>query len=409
MRRTLARLAFASVTLAAMTGRAEAPPVPEFAAIYSWFDSLGLPDVREKPYVEVRFVVPKLEDGTPYKAGLFRERAAGYLLGEDEKSVTLWTHDWYRLVIPRDELAAGADGKAYRVISLDDTAAKLLERFRPVPRKPNDLAPGPELADPPRFRSGGGIGDEVTCVIYEEDLDPKTQLLLVAWLCRRTGVVKRIDDLEERADELEGAGLFVNSGSVREEIAKTLGFMLHQRLLRSLGSRRVAWTDAQVQAEWLVKHFPDWEGGEEGQLNIAELAAMIAKAVNTTRPADECRRLEAEIAALRKTGGPWRPEHAEYVVYSLRDVNLDADDDALTLLGEMGAVSKSAMIDHIDDGGPTRWVDRPRFGLQVSVASIGQLCWFNLRPPAEIEYVNSTDPPEKRAETKAKLRAALLK
>jgi hypothetical protein len=406
LRRTIPLALVVWSALAATAVSAAAPP-RRLADVYAFFDTLGLPDIRQKPYVEVRFVAPKQEDGTPYDARSYRDRAAGFLLAEDDQSLTVWTHDLYRLVIPRREIAAAADGKPYRPISFADTVAELLERFAPKPREADDRA----TINKRYFYSS----DEPTVLVYRDDLDPKSQLLVVAWLCRRTGVVEMIDVLEERADELEGAAGFRKPESLRDEIASTLAWQLQHRLLNSLGYLRVTWTDAQAEAQRLVKHFPDWEGGREGETNLAELAAMTVLAVKTTRPPDECRRMEAEIAALRKTGGPWKPEHAEYLVYSLRDFSPVREYPWDLFRDQLGDLGRSAMIDHVHDETATRYVDGNNFTAALRIATIGQICWFTLaghlreRGGDPIDYVAPTEPPQKRAEFKARLRAALLK
>jgi hypothetical protein len=391
-------------------GYGESPPAPEVADLYAFFDGLGLPEVRNKPYVEVRFVTPPKGQPVDPRFRAYCDRAAGYLLAEADGSLILWTHDWYRLPIGREEILP-VDGKLYGTISLADTSRRLLERFRPAPRQPDDRAVGDAIADPPgRPFDESWKSDEPASVVYDDDLDPKTQLLLTAWLCRRTGTADHVDAMEKRAGELEGPGIIANPASVRIDIAGGLGFRLHQRLIKSLRLRRVAWTDVEVQAEWLSKHFPNWEAEYPGD-NLASLAALARGAVQSTRPPDEVRRFEAEIARLRQTGGPWKPEHAEYVVYSLRDIDSQDRTQRLDLLGEMKDIGTAALIDHLFDDQPTRWVEMQRHLSLHGSVSIGNACRFKLSQTENIDfyYRLPSDTPAERAEVQAKLRAALLK
>src|SRR5688572_20940228 len=80
------------------------PPAKDVAEVYAWFDTLELPDVAKRPYVEVRLAVPRLPNGEPHDPRDYRERIAGFLLAEDKTSLTVWTHDLYRLTIPRNEI-----------------------------------------------------------------------------------------------------------------------------------------------------------------------------------------------------------------------------------------------------------------------------------------------------------------
>jgi hypothetical protein len=410
-RKSVSWLILASLVIGPAIGYGESPPTPELADLYAFFDGLGLPEVRKKPYVEVRFVTPpKGHEPVEERYREYCDRAAGFLLAEDDGSLTLWTHDWYRLPVERDEIVP-VNGKLYQTISLAETSRRLLERFRPAPRKPNDLALGDAIADPPRRGfDENWKSDEPASVVYDEDLDPKTHLLLAAWLCRRMGVADHVNAMEERAAELEGPGIIGNPKSVRIEMAGGLGFRLHQRLIQSLRLRRVAWTDAQAQAEWLVKHFPDWETEYPGD-NLVTLAEQMRDTVKTARPADDVRRFEAEISRVRQTAGPWKPEHAEYVVYSLRDFNRNDAIKRLDLLSEMKDVGTAAMIEHLFDEQPTRWVEMQRHGGRYDIVSIGWACVFKLARTENIDfyYRMPSDTPAERAEIKAKLRAALLK
>ncbi|MCE9603750.1 MAG: hypothetical protein K8U03_02480 [Planctomycetia bacterium] len=398
------------------------------AEVYAWFDTLELPDVRKLPFVEIRFVVPRDDEGKNLPAKRYRSAIEGFVTAEDESSISLFTYDLYRLKIPRSEIIATADGRSYRPLKIETAAERLLARIKlhrkrfdaEAARRADFNKPAAEFSDEELITLGldsnGPSPDAPTSVIYRHDLHPKIDVLLTAWLCKQLGDEASRQLLEEQVPHLPEAG-YVNTNrpqptTLRDEVMSGIELDYFQRMMQSLVLPQVTWNDVSAQCEWIARRFPKDLIQEEHFPFFARVKRMLT----TMRPAEECRRLDAEIAAVRKASGPWKAEHAEYLVYSLRHGRgwIEYEEPReMADLRRCGKVGLAAMIDHVDDDTPTRYVGTGhRFNSWLSSASIGHLIWFELshggKMPNGIEFFEFNDPPEARAALKAKLRKLLL-
>lgn len=335
---------------------AEAPLSGPLTPCVDWLCKLPLPDVSKLDFVEVQLTGSRSPFRDPAATA---KKISGFLIQHDESQIELFTHDLYRLKIPVDEIVT-KDNRPFRPADFESFARETISK---IPRTP--------LGDfECIFTSDSSVSDE-----YLHDLFPNTELLVLAALCRKRILPELEKAATSKAAELDDIPNSVRQrgpGAVVQDAVEYLQAAILWRSRRALQIRRNTRAAVSQQLAWYVEDSPASQYRDELQSMREELQAMAKTELALT----ESVRLELEVKSARARPETLTGPQLKYLVYCLRDYNLnDGDEESVRdLLIRAGAASLPYLIDGIGDRSLTRTLEELRHNPSPDLVRVHDWC-----------------------------------
>lgn len=307
-RARLALLAAALLLLAA-PARADDKLTPEDREAFEWLSTVGLPDVKDKPYVRIHESQGKEQD----------YEFTSWLLAEDADSVHVFGANLAEGQIPKGTPREGvATVTSLVTIDLATFARGYLDSFH---------------------KEEGDHWDEVIGRRLWGALGFRAEIFVLAWGCWRNG-------LDELAHELRAEAVKLKDRSMgREDLKPFLPVVQQQIAARLHWQAAEAFVDPKVSRKELLalyervaNHFPDYDEHKD----VADTAATLARMVD--EEAKRAARPPAPFDSLTED------EKVAELVYRLRDDPQDASKQLVAI----GLAAVPRLIEALDDQSFTR-------------------------------------------------------
>jgi hypothetical protein len=289
---SLARVALLGLLVASLAScRGPAPSSrEERERTFTWFGTLGFPDVKGRSFVRVatgRWWQP--DDGPLQNSYL-----TGFLLEDRGETFVVFTPALETLTLRKTPDKAPAHERVgYEVRDLAADAAAYLKALRDLETSKKD--------DPWRR--------------FGERLSERAEVFVLAWACWRHGLDARAAELYDHAAAMTGNQRGRNSGGQPEPLPQAVaGDIAHAEMWRAVldfGAPGVSRRQLLERFERLVRNYPE----SEHAARAVETADLLRKMVKE----------DTEHAAKRQAGKPFeqlsKKEQIAELIFQLRDQN----------------------------------------------------------------------------------------
>jgi hypothetical protein len=323
--RSLADSLLLPICLAVIGAKVEGAVVSkeELAAAVKWFDGIEWPDVKEKPYVEIRFghgmVGSKRVEGP---------KVRGFLLGEDEK-------EWRLFVVghaPADGIKFGRNDWPFCVQKFLKSKPEANEDSKAV-MTPLDLASAVDqmlaalrvpVDQEDRWRRDSGQASSDRAILF-----------MLARMCARRGSAELAEKLDDAIMTLPGLenSRRQEAASFREGTEKEIGHVLMWKAVVDFGDFSIPRPQLLEEFERIVRDFPASEHRERAKGYVEILRTMVAE--DAAHPAVDLEKLAPA-------------ERVKELIFRLRDQNGHqySQPGACDIFGDWGGAAKRTSPAH---------------------------------------------------------------
>jgi hypothetical protein len=303
---------------------------PESKTDFEWFNSLGFPDVKDAPFVDVATGGWSQSGSDPRQA----QRALAFLLSTNGNTFTTLDMDLFKRTF-----TVSADGTAeyqrvgYEKIGLKDRAGMLLEYYE----KPHE--PDVEADLWRRF------GERVT---------ERSQIFVLAWACWRQGMDDEAQRLYAAAQKIRKVtGQDDSSLSFRGKLEKDLGLSMMWRAVLDFGAPSISRKELLAEFQAIARNYPGSEYAARARNTAERLEKMIAEddqhAKSPPKPLGELpleERIKELIFQLRDQNGQQWSQPGECDIFLVPNMGTNTPAHQLVNIGYPAVPQLIAALDN---------------------------------------------------------------